>query len=93
MDGLGTLTGEMTSELEEMVKTMSDLIEEQVKGLWPGTRETRGDDEFRAWFLMKVGEWGPDFIKALEFVDGGKAVLRRWNKIVAERVIPNVHTA
>ena len=81
--GLGAITEDMEDQLSELVDTFEDLFDEQVEGLWPGTQETRGDAQFAYWFLFMLKSYGPDWAVALEFVEDGKDVLKRWNKVSA----------
>ena len=70
--------------IEERSTLMAKKFREQFDGMGPGLKDTRGDREFLAWFLYMLGEYGADWARALEFVDGGKDHLRRMNRITAE---------
>ena len=63
--------------IEERSTLMAKKFREQFEGMGPGQRDTRGDREFLAWFLFMVSQYGTDWAKALEYVDGGKEILRR----------------
>lgn len=80
---LGSLTTEMESALGDITAAMGKLIDAEVEGLWPGTHDLRGDAQFQAWFMTMLRDYGPDWVAALEFVDDGPEVLKRWNRIVA----------
>ena len=77
----GELLKDMDKEIAEAAKLYEGLIDEAVKGYFPGTRDIRGDAEFRAWFLTMLRDYGPDWVVALDFVEGGRDVLKRWNRI------------
>lgn len=69
----------------ERAEMMRRKFREQFAGMGPAVRDTRGDREFLAWWLVQLQKWGPDFAMALEYVEGGKDVLRREREI-RERV-------
>jgi hypothetical protein len=72
---------DIDKEGAETISLYANLIDEAVKGYFPGTRDIRGDAEFRAWFLTMLKDYGPDWVVALDFAEGGRAVLERWNRI------------
>jgi hypothetical protein len=77
----GGMLKDMDKEIAEAAKLYEKLIDEAVKGYFPGTRSIHGDAEFRAWFLTMLRDYGPDWVMALDFVEGGRAVLERWIRI------------
>lgn len=72
--------------IAERSTLMAKKFRDQFDGMGPGMRDTRGDREFLAWFVYMVTNYGVDWARALEFVDGGKDVLRRVIKIRNERM-------
>lgn len=67
--------------IEERSDLMAKKFREQFEGMGPGMKDTRGDREFMAWFLFMISQYGPDWARALEFVDGGKDLLRRFIRL------------
>ncbi len=86
MSELGGMTKDLEKGLEETVRTFDNLIDENVRGSYPGTRDIRGDAQFKLWFLTMLRDYGPNWVLALDYVEGGKEVLERWNRIVAAEV-------
>ena len=72
--------------IAERSTLMAKKFREQFDGMGPGLKDTRGDREFLAWFVYMVTNYGEDWARALEFVEGGKDVLRRVIKIRNERM-------
>lgn len=90
------LSDEMKQELEELMKVAEEEIGEQMEAYASEVSDTHGDKEFAAWFLWMLSQYGPDWALALEAVDketgealveGGKAILQRFNKITAEKAV------
>jgi hypothetical protein len=73
--------------IEERSTLMAKKFREQFEGMGPGMKDTRGDREFLAWFFYMGSQYGVDWVRALEFVDGGKDLLRRFIRLSNEGVI------
>jgi hypothetical protein len=73
--------------IEERSTLMAKKFREQFEGMGPGMKDTRGDREFLAWFFYMGSQYGVDWVRALEFVDGGKDHLRRFIRLSNEGVI------
>ena len=78
----------MTSVEKEFEKAVADEskvkfaeYQEAFKGYSAAPRSTEGDAEFVASFLAMLNVYGPDWARALEYVPGGKADLRRFEKL------------
>lgn len=87
-----TLSDEMAAELEELMRVAAEEIAEQMEAFAAQVHDTQGDDEFTAWFLWMVAQYGPEWAMALEakdaetgeaLVEGGERVLKRWLRIIA----------
>lgn len=82
-----TITRDTVDEIRknviELTKTYAEALSEQFAAMGPGMRRM-SDDEFVAWFTMKVEE-NPNWALALPFVEGGMDELRRWERIQEER--------
>lgn len=72
---------EMSQQLAELSDTYRELFRKQFAGLAPGVVNLRGDEAFVKWFLMNA-QADPNWVPHLEYVDGGKDVLRRFNRVV-----------
>lgn len=68
----------------ENVEMYSKLAREQFQGMAPGMHQLK-DADFYAWTLMQMAKEGPDYLRHLEYVEGGKEELRRFIKIQGER--------
>ena len=81
----GKTVDDVAKRTVELVKLYADkLIPEQFEGMAPGLKELN-DHDFFTWFTKQMAEQGPDWARALEYVDGGKTELRRYLRIKARR--------
>ena len=85
---------ELKATLIEMAKAGREGYRNAYKQARLGAKEPN-DQQFMAWWMLRnspvnqVGQpnpmYDPDFARALEFVDGGKELLRRAARIVAKQ--------
>ena len=73
--------------IEERSDLFAKKFREQFEGRGPGMKDTRGDREFLAWFFYMGSQYGIDWVRALEFVDGGKDLLRRFIRLSNEQEV------
>ena len=67
--------------VEELAQRDREWIAEQITGV-PIGQEQVDDETFRGWFELTVLERGPIWAQALSVVEGGSALLRRYERIV-----------
>lgn len=80
----GKIVEQIVERAVDNVEQYSKLAREQFQGMAPGMTQLK-DEDFYNWTLMQMAEQGPDYLRHLEYVEGGKEELRRFLKIQAER--------
>ena len=80
----GKIVEDIVERAIDNVEQYSRLAREQFQGMAPGMTRL-GDEQFYAWTLMQMAEQGPDYLRHLEYVEGGREELRRFIKIQGER--------
>ena len=79
-----SLSKDFTERLADKIALYDKLYDDAFKNMpTPGVRETRGDMQFLAWFMSMLAAYGPDWVLALDFVEGGKETLKRVQRIQA----------
>lgn len=79
-----SLSKDFTDRLADKIALYDELYEDAFKNMpTPGVRDTRGDAQFLAWWYSMIAAYGPDWVAALDFVDGGRETLKRANRLLA----------
>lgn len=91
------MNGKSVEEIADMaverVKLAAELLDDQYEGMGPGLSEP-DDTTFYGLCLQRMGEYGPDFMRALDakkpdgtdLVPGGRNVVRKFLRIKAQRM-------
>jgi hypothetical protein len=91
----GKTIEDIADRVVEQVELADKLLDEQFEGMGPGLKAV-DDQTFRALFLMRMSEHGPDFAKALDakkpdgtdLIPGGRNALRRYMRIEQQMRVP-----